>query len=293
MERKAGGRRMKGRYLELLEQGNITPNFWCSEEYFSKAHLEEKERGDFYMVMDMVMDREWLMFPIISSNPKPHLVQFTGTLAGGINKIWSDFPEWNPSKALVSLDWEHKFLDYEYIYDPKAFLNMKGGNWGVFRKNCRKWPRRFGNGNLTYDWIHKYHLQYSGDLNELLTSWLEKKGDEKIEDDEVMMSYVFGGRFRKLLWDKKGKIYGINIWDKNYKHINFRYSICRPEEFLSEYMRWLFYTDFIIQGSNKLVNDGGVLDNPNLKKFKDKMNPHHIREVFSWFQKDIIQKEAL
>jgi hypothetical protein len=292
MERKTGGR--MSRYLELLEKGGITPNFWCSDEYFSKAHLEEKERGNF----SMVIDGDWLMFPMISlTNPmsilphKPHLVEFTGIIAGDENKIWSDFPEWNPSKALVSLDWEHKFLDYEYIYDPKAFLNMKGGAWAVFRKNCRKWPRRFGDGNLTYDWIHMYH--HYGDLNELLTSWLEKKGDEKIEDDQVMMSYVFGGKFRKLLWDRKGKIYGMNIWDKNYKYINFRYCICRPEEFLSEYMRLLFYTDPIIQEKNKLVNDGGVLDNPNLKKFKDKMNPHHIREVFSWFQKDIIQKEVL
>jgi hypothetical protein len=47
-------------------------------------------------------------------------------------------------------------------------------------------------------------------------------------------------------------------------------------------MRYLFYRDPEIRNQNKLVNDGGVLDNPNIKAFKDKMNPVRVREVYQW-----------
>ncbi len=256
-------------YLKLLEKSNITPNFWISEEYFHKAQLKEIELPNCIVISD----GEWTMFPPLSKD---------GGFLDQImvpHKIWSDFLEWKP--PIINLS--PKFLDLEFIYSPKDFLKMEGGKWATFRKNCRKWPRRFGDGNLTYDWIHTYIQHHrSADLNDLLASWLEKKGEEKIEDDEVMMAYIFEGKMRKLLWDRKGKIYGMNIFDENFKFLNFRFCICRPEEFLSEYLRFLFYTDPIIQNKNKLVNDGGILGNPRLKAFKDKLNPCKVRSVFSW-----------
>lgn len=263
----------KNPYLELLEKGNITPNFWCSDEYFKKANLKEVE--SLVSPVLFVMDEDWMVFPPINTE--------TFQLEEKVfedQKVWSDFVEWKPEGM------KSQYLDLEYIYNPKDFLTMEGGKWSVFRKNCRKWPRRFGNGNLTYDWISLYPLfggyTIDSELDEILLAWLETKPSEKIHDDKVLVEYLHHGKNRKALWDKKGKIYGINIWDSNYLYVNFRYCICRPEEFLSEYLRLLFYTDPHILEKDKLVNDGGILDSPNLQKFKEKMNPLRIRKVYSW-----------
>jgi hypothetical protein len=270
------------KYLELLEKGNITPNFWCSEEYFEKALLYGVKNGDYISFLD----DDWIVFPPINEETLK-LETKEGRLEG---KIWSDFPEWKPTN-----EWKPKFLDLEYIYNPKDFLHMDGGKWQVFRKNCRKWPRRFtGERHLHYEWVLETHKWKSLDklndeLSAVLASWLESKSPEdKIMDDDVLLKYLFHGENRKAL-HHNDKIYGVNIWDENYKYINFRYSVCLPDEFLSEYMRWLFYTDPFIQGKNKLVNDGGILDNPNLKRFKDKMNPLQVREVYSWIKKEDIK----
>jgi hypothetical protein len=224
-----------------------------------------------------LLEGDWIIFPPINEGDFA-----LGSVEG---KIWSDFPEWKP-EGLKS-----KFLDYEYIYDPKAFLSMEGGNWAVFRKNCRKWPKRFGN-HLTYERISAYPFRNTAwgreELDDVLGCWLESKLlGKKIEDEKILIQYLRFGENRKVLWDSNQRIYGVNVWDENYKYINFRYCICRPEEYLSEYMRFLFYTDPYIQSQGKLVNDGGVLDNPDLKRFKDKMNPLQVREVKSWFAEGI------
>jgi hypothetical protein len=256
-------------YLELLEKAGITPNFWCSQEYFDKASLKEVEINPSVFVTDGV----WTVFPPINK----HTLKLTDHFLFNDERIWSDFPEWSPS------NWSSQFLDYEYIYDPRNFLSMEGGNWAVFRKNCRKWPRRFGNEVLRYSYMTpNVALFLRTELNDLFLNWLEgKPQEEEIQDNEVLDRYLIDGKNRKILFHKN-RIYGINIWDENYRFINYRYCICRPEEYLSEYMRLLFYSDPDIYGKGKMVNDGGVLDNPNLKKFKDKLNPVSIREVKSW-----------
>jgi hypothetical protein len=259
-----------------LKKGNITPNFYVSAEYFEKAGL--KEESSEVSPISFVMDEDWMVFPPINTKTfQLEALVFIG------QKVWSDFPEWKPE------GWEPKFLDLEYIYDPTDFLCMEGGKWQVFRKNCRKWPNRT-KGNFHYHSIAKsFDVERMNEkLSIVLENWLESKSvDDKIMDDDVLLKYLFYGENRKILYDNTTwKIKGINIWDENYKYINYRYCICQPEEFLSEYMRWLFYTDSFIFNKNKLVNDGGVLDSSNLKKFKDKMNPLQVREVNSWIKKE-------
>ena len=93
------------------------------------------------------------------------------------------------------------------------------------------------------------------------------------------------GEHRVVLLNKAGEIVGVNIWDENWMNVNFRYSIVRPEPFLADYMRLLFYTDrrMLARAQNGIyVNDGGVLDRPSLKQYKDKLNPLRVREVRSW-----------
>jgi hypothetical protein len=189
--------------------------------------------------------------------------------------FWSDFAEIEYPETNQT-----KFLDYEFIYDPKNFLNMEGGEWQVFRKNCRKFPRRVPGGldNLKYIRVEDYDRPIK--LEDLFISWLKGLKEETlIQEEKVILRYLVEGKNRKILADAGGIIYGINIWDENYYYLNYRYCFCRKEDFLSEFMRLLFYTDSEILNKNKFVNDGGCLGSEALKKFKEKMNPVKIREV--------------
>ncbi len=266
-------------YLDLLRLYDITPNFWCSQEYINRGEFIE-EFQDGYSFLIPTDETDWIIAPPINQNGK--LLKESKSWA---KKVWSDFPGW----VLPGLT-TAEFLDFEFIYDPKEFLHMDGKKWRVFRKNSRKFPARFG-GKLIYDWVSNYHsIFHPVRLNEgievLLTSWLENKSEEReIHDDSVMMKYLFHGQNRKILFNhRSGEIYGINTWDINHRYVNFRFCISVPEKFSNEHMRLLFYTDRTIQNQGKLVNDGGCLGSDSLRKFKEKLNPIHIREVRSWKQ---------
>jgi len=259
-------------YLDWLEKLHITPNFWCSEEYFEKAELLQNRTGHKGSpnpgTILSVANEGWTMFPAIDTATR-QLVWF--------DKTWSDF-----SGCFSPQGYSKTFLDYAYIYDPVNFTRMEGGDWAVFRKNCRKFSKRFPDFKFTYSTPEDYPFEdLDGWLYQLFQNWLLSK-DEEVKDDKVAEAFLTQGRNRKILWDHDGFVWGVNIWDENWEYINFRFCFCRPGDFLSEYMRWLFYTDPLILNKKKLVNDGGVLDNLNLKNFKDKLNPLFVRDVFSW-----------
>lgn len=238
-------------YLALLKEKNITPNWWCSEEYFQKAGLSILREEDAVKVMDGDIQ----MFPSLDIRG--------GKIFKESDSFWSDFLEYTGED----------FLDYEYIYDPKSFENMNGKSWQVFRKNSRKFPKRYGK-KLIYK-----ELDEEYDKRSLLESWISGLKSDSVEDFEVLIDYFYNGNFQKGLIDNENNLLGVNIWDENFKYINYRYCICYNEPFLSEYLRLLFYLD--IQFKNKSVNDGGILGNENLKRFKNKMNPIKIRKVLS------------
>ena len=103
------------------------------------------------------------------------------------------------------------------------------------------------------------------------------------------MSYLFSGNANVKVLVKEANpevVLGLVGWDRNYEYTNFRYVLSRPgEAFLDEYARLLFYTDSEIH-RGLLVNDGGTLDNPNLERFKDKLNPISKRRVKTWRRMD-------
>lgn len=251
------------KYLEQLELLKIKPNFWCSDEYFQKAGFRIISDDNLTWVEDI---EGQIIFPLLVDNK-------------GILQIVPDKGIWAGLKDFHPNDGQADFLDYEYIYDPKKFQEMKGKHWTVFRKNCRKYPNRFSS-SLLYTSRYNCNASCDSQISELVSSWLESIPDSKVHDATVLLEYVFKGMNRKILVDGSGQIHGLNIWDENYMFINYRYCICQDEPFLSEYMRWLFYIDMIEK--DKLVNDGGILDRPALKKFKDKLNPIEVNEVYSW-----------
>jgi len=72
---------------------------------------------------------------------------------------------------------------------------------------------------------------------------------------------------------------GLNGWDRNHFFVNYRFALTRDRSpGLSEMLRWCFYTRTVRRG---LVNDGGWLGRPGLKRFKQKLNPVGIIRVYS------------
>jgi hypothetical protein len=259
-----------------LKKYEIPPNFFCSDEFFHRSNIEEVEQNGYvYWEGD-----NWIVCPPIEEK--------TGKLIDSRefefkNGIWSSFQNWNPS-----IDCKKSFLDFEYLYNPRDFLDLSGGKWQVFRKNIKKFPGRYGKSPLKYE-IPNRLIDKKGtvfviaQINDLLISWLEgNPGRNVIEDAEVLHNFILNGDNRKILIDKDLNILGVNVWDYNYRYINFRFSICRPYKFLSEYLKYLFYTDPIIYYANTIVNDGGTMGNENLEKFKNKLNPVERLQLFTY-----------
>lgn len=262
-------------YLRKIKELRIDTNFWCSQEYLSFAGAVEKKNDHFVWLEDP--DAGLLFFPSIDLrygflspyNPE-HLT------------IWSDFAGFSPVfPAFHRFPYRPEFLDYEYLYWPNNFQNMRGGRWKVFRKNVRKWPRR--NRCWRYELATKHSRREEADILELVAAWLEAIGIDKVHDGDVMIKFAVGGEYRALLY-RKDQLVGMNVWDYSpTDRINFRYSIALPgEDFLSDYLRFLFYTSPPVRCWGLTVNDGGALDNPGLKKYKEKLNPIRIRTVQTW-----------
>lgn len=249
-------------YMHLLSQQIDSPNFWCSTEYFEKA--KASVRYEFGWI-GIKCDGQLLL---------PSLHPFAPMIACK-NKfsIWTDLPNYH-SNTLNKV-----FLDYNFIYEPQRFMDLSGSRWKVFRKNIRKWPRN------NPEWVYKDITEDdTAALNTLMISWLGTK-DGEIHDDEVIYQYLFFGKNRRGLYDDTGKLVGINIWDENYKYINYRFCFCEQTSFLSEFIRFLFYTDPSILAKKKLVNDGGSLGVPELFAFKNRLQPVAIFPVHSWQKK--------
>lgn len=183
--------------------------------------------------------------------------------------VWSDFKGFDPIK------WKKEFLDYEFLYNPASFLNLTGKKWATFRKNIRKWVNKHP--NCEYKDLSTIP---SNEVLDVLSQWLTTK-QEEIYDDGVMLLYLTEGDNRRALFEN-GELLAINVWDENPIFVNYRYCVCKPEPYLSEYARYRFFTDPYILSKNKLVNDGGVLDKESLLFFKKRLNPVSIRKVYSW-----------
>jgi hypothetical protein len=259
-------------YLQALEKNGILPNFWCSEEYIEKAGGMPFKRDGF---TGIVLDEMLLAPPIHSSGA------LTVPVEGHGFSIWADFSGFGPFNSTIGLPINHypKFLDYEFIYDGLDFYHMKGKAWKTFRKNVFKWPKK-SPGSHNYKALTQ---KDSDQVQDVIIDWLSGV-EEEVCDDSVLEKYIFQGENRNGLFDAYGDLVAINIWDENYQYINYRYCFCKRVPFLSEYARYLFYTDPFLLKKDKLVNDGGCLDREGLYFFKKRLNPVRIRKVYSWIE---------
>lgn len=251
-------------YLELLKKHNISPNFWCSEEYWKRAGWVErnKEHGKTGLTESWIENTAGeIMLPLIFENGK--IDNFQPFWAG-----YSNIPI--PDRNNI------KFLDHEFIYKPMENISdkdMPGKAWKTTRKNIHKIKREYG--DLLIDIIFP---EVESKIEKLLLKWA---GSKEIHDAELMTNYVLNGDHRKGLYIK-GKLVGVIVWDFNNTHINFRYCLVEDLPGLSDYARILFRTYiYYLYGSKVLINDGGSLDNPDLYKYKERLCPIRINKIYT------------
>jgi len=255
-------------YLQAMKEGKIEPNFYCSLEYFQKAHCHEVIENGLVTVMDRSNCPLLPSINLIDRKTHPYL------LADG---IWADLVGFRPFLTTIQMD--KTFLDYNYIYDPQNFQEMRGSQWATFRKNSRKFPNRYGNEKLRWT----KNISFNNKLESFGLDVIKDFRDNQIHDAGVMLSCLFKGKNRWFLIDiKTNNILAVNIWDDNHLYVNYRFALCMDIPFLSEYIRLSFYRQMVKEKPGKLVNDGGVLDRPTLKAFKDKLNPVKVNKVYSW-----------
>jgi len=231
----------------------------------------------------LVQDTEWIfvvddginMFPpvplnneVLQSIPVPPY-----------SYIWSGLEGWEAPEGF-----QKTVLDWQYIFNPEHFLTMEGHEWATFRKNARKWPERHGSLHMV-----PHEKVPAKDRMHLVGDWLEGKADVAY-DAPTMANYLFHSHPDtqvQCLVDAKGVLWAIIAWDYNWRFINFRYCLVRPDNaFLEEYVRLSFYLLPCIQLDTRCVNDGGIVDNPGLEIFKDHMNPTKKIQTYSWVKID-------
>ena len=255
------------RYLTLMEKQKINPNFYTSLPYILLSGAEcFEENGLIWIEAD-----GWMIYPPIIGNWNKLNIPLP------LKRIWSDFS--NLENKYYGEEKHLQFLDWEYIFDPLCFQCMEGKRWETYRKNVRKWPRNNPN------WEYK-EITDMEECFHLIGYWFEEKADN-LQDADLMIKFLENennveGIFKKGLYCN-GKLVAINVWDENYKYINYRYCfVDHCERFLDEFVRFQFYSDPDILSKRKLINDGGTLDNEGLEKFKDKLNPIRKRKVYSY-----------
>ncbi len=256
----------------LWKQSGLTANFYMSPAYLARAKA-------------VVVDRDWWMWAEADgwciAPPVPYDLRADPNPP--VDSVWSDCRV-NPAWLSEKDGWTREFLDWEYLYDPQAFLDMKGKKWATFRKNCRKWPRR----NPEYIYCTLPQVDYQ--TFDLLAEWMLKR-QNTVNDPDIIVNYLAepappgSGVSRWGLYEK-GRLVGVNIWDYSRNHVNYRFCLHRDgEPFVDEFMRVLFYAQQAREFPSFVVNDGGTLGQAGLEAFKDKLNPITKRMVFTWKRK--------
>jgi len=269
-----------GCYLTNMNRLGLVPNFYCSKAYLYACKATLLEVEGWWIVKDVPNDIIMLPpIPMDRKNVGEPLPDYP------IDIIWSDTPGMSHEVLAGIIQGnclEPHFLDWQYVYDPKNFLKLEGGQWHTLRKNIR---------HARNEYPELYLVPFQGYLNQikkLVGDWIVERKDT-IQDAETIAEYLIFNPPDKCeiraLVDIHGNVKGVLAWDYNWKYINFRYCITESLPYLNEYARYLFYVSEEILKDGRKVNDGGIVDTPGLEFFKDRMNPYSKTPIHSWRKK--------
>jgi len=260
-------------FLKRIEELGWRPSFYCS-----RAYLEAVQPAvDIINGWLILTDEGVCMFPPV---PMTTSVLYEGDFSRWPDFIWSDM-----EGCIMPDNYQKEKLDFQYLYDPDDFTTLEGKKWAIFRKNSKKWERRHKSNLMIVPWSDIDPEEMAVFIGE----WLESKADD-FQDADIMLKYLFQSNSKEVhafcILDNNENIKAILAYDINWTYVNFRYCMTKPgEDFLAEAIRLLFYKELMF-GNDMLVNDGGVVDNPQLEWFKDRLNPVEKKTVYSWRRVD-------
>lgn len=259
-------------YFQRIQKSNYQPNFFCSLSFWEAMDWKavrvsggisifDNKHGDFVLPC---LDRKGHYVP------GPFYYSLIGMdKQGNYSNGSCFFPE------------ESNFVDFNYIYDPDRTEKASGSSFRVFRKNKEKWPKR----NLSFEVVKgPFSSKDKNGIKDLILKWLSSDEDKKIYCVDSLLHFIRADSSSSLIIKKEGKIVSWNVWDENYKYINYRWCVVDPDEnFLSEFSRYLVHSHLnspFNRINPKLINDGGCLDSPGLMFFKDRMNPVAREKIY-------------
>lgn len=161
-------------YWNRLQMDRLKPNFWMSTEYIFRKGLVWERDGELEGWKEEPGDNTWFFPP---------------TYANGLPEYNAEIYAGKVAPAFLQVRGQEK-LDLEFLYDPLRFQDLSGPAWAVYRKNIRKYERRFP-GRIDYRALEDGEKE--ADLERMLLKWTEGK---EIWDAEVMASFVLFGRHR-------------------------------------------------------------------------------------------------
>jgi len=243
-------------FWKYFTSHSIYPNFYCSPEYWKKGKFKIVDTPNLFEVRSQ---EGWLLIPRFEKEifnfSEPFYAGFSGFYCG-------------------------KFLDYQFIYDPKNFRELSGGEWRKIRHNLTISKREL---NESLGIVLTGRNCSLSSFKDFMLTWQNLKQESELYDPEIMVKFLINGDHRLLFMglDSK-KIYGIAVFDLTPIFINFRYCEVLPGiTGLSDYCRVEFYQWIDKHYPNKLVNDGGSLDKPSLYKYKQFLNPMSVSKIRS------------
>ncbi len=251
--------RTEQNYFQALRALGIAPNFWLSVEYIFRKGLEVVTDGDRWGLAE---DGDWF-FPPLRISRYGFSLDLDATYFCGFPGVRGIY---------------NRPLDVQYIYNPREFLNLEGGKWKVFRKNVRKFANRFPRVQYRQIGVN----EYGKDSEALLFQWSEGK---TLEDVDVLVDFALKGFNRWGLF-VDDELVGLNVADENWMYINYRLCIDNGSPFLQELLRYQFYTSKWTLLRRKQVNDGGNLGLPGLQRFKEKLNPLAVEQIYTTMERD-------
>lgn len=255
---------IKSKYLDMLAQFNIEPNFECSQEYFSAAGWTEHiQQGKI-----KVMDKEGCQM-------LPSLDVQSGKILN--DPCFIGLPNMSKEISVGPL------LDQEFIYAglPHDF-DFAGGPWKTTRKNMRKAEKELG-GILGFELVQPYEEQgkyqvLQAAIEKMLIDW---GGNRDMFAPDLFCHFALNGQNRIIVRTPEKMIVALLAWDGNYKYVNFRVCLTAPVDGLSDWCRIKFRQIIGRKFPKHLINDGGVCKNPTLLKYKKRLCPEKINDIYS------------
>lgn len=241
-------------YWTAIRNVDRVPNFWMTPEYARKADLVWVNDDNLWGWFEKG-EQGWFLPPL-----GPEGFRYDRQVWAGFASGWS---------------YQGDFLDEQYLYDARKFLNLKGKHWATFRKNIRKYPART-KGKLEYEFIRPN--DHEDQVEKLLMEWSEGR---ELNGPDTLIRFCLRGMRRWGLFND-GILVGLNVADANHRHGIYRYCLDDGTPFLNEYLRYCFFTSTWAQRC-VWINDGGSLGSKKLARFKKKLNPVAVYKVHSYY----------